>query len=76
MPSLAADWRFIHCTARFTGFRKICYHCEWISPLRESHEGENVMLTGAEVLAAGAAFLVAIWILVIFGSRFFGPVDH
>jgi len=35
------------------------------------------MLTGIEVLAASLAFLVFIWVSVLFGSRYFGsPPEH
>ena len=35
------------------------------------------MLTGVSVLAVGVAVLLAIWVLVLWGSRYFGsPPEH
>ena len=35
------------------------------------------MLNGIEVLAASLAFLVFIWVSVLFGARYFGsPPEH
>jgi hypothetical protein len=33
------------------------------------------MLTGIEVLFVGAGILVAMWLVVLYGSRYFGPPD-
>jgi hypothetical protein len=35
-----------------------------------------MMIGGATVLFAALAILVVIWILVLWGSRYFGPADH
>jgi hypothetical protein len=35
-----------------------------------------MMLSGVSVLALAVAVLVVIWILVLWGSRYFGPADH
>jgi hypothetical protein len=35
-----------------------------------------MMLSGISVLGTSIAVLVAIWILVLWGSRYFGPADH
>ncbi len=34
------------------------------------------MLSGVSVLMTAVAALVVIWILVLWGSRYFGPADH
>jgi hypothetical protein len=34
------------------------------------------MLTGVSVLAAALAVFVVIWILILWGSRYFGPEHH
>lgn len=34
------------------------------------------MLTGVTVLAVSLAVLVVIWILILWGSRYFGPENH
>jgi hypothetical protein len=34
------------------------------------------MLSGVMVLAASLAIFVVIWILILWGSRYFGPQDH
>ena len=34
------------------------------------------MLTGVTVLAASLAVLVVIWIIILWGSRYFGPENH
>ena len=34
------------------------------------------MLSGVAVLGVALAILFAIWIAVIWGSRYFGPADH
>jgi hypothetical protein len=34
------------------------------------------MLNGVMVLAASLALLAAIWAVVLWGSRYFGPADH
>ena len=35
-----------------------------------------MMLGGVTVLAVALAFLIFIWIAVLWGSRYFGPADH
>jgi len=35
-----------------------------------------MMLSGVSVLVTAFAVLIAIWILVLWGSRYFGPADH
>jgi hypothetical protein len=35
-----------------------------------------MMLSGVSVLATAVAVLVVIWILVLWGSRYFGSPDH
>ena len=35
-----------------------------------------MMLSGVSVLGTSIAVLVVIWILVLWGSRYFGPADH
>ena len=35
-----------------------------------------MMLSGLTVLVTALAVLAAIWILVLWGSRYFGPADH
>jgi hypothetical protein len=35
-----------------------------------------MMLSGVSVLGTSIAVLVCIWILVLWGSRYFGPADH
>ena len=34
------------------------------------------MLSGVMVLASALAILVVIWILILWGSRYFGPEHH
>jgi hypothetical protein len=34
------------------------------------------MLTGASVLLVAFGALIVIWIMVLWGSRYFGPADH
>ena len=34
------------------------------------------MLSGVSVLVIAIATLAVIWILVLWGSRYFGPADH
>jgi hypothetical protein len=35
-----------------------------------------MMLSGISVLGTSIAVLIVIWILVLWGSRYFGPADH
>ena len=35
-----------------------------------------MMLSGVSVLGTSIAVLAVIWILVLWGSRYFGPADH
>ena len=35
-----------------------------------------MMLSGVTVLVTALATLAVIWILVLWGSRYFGPADH
>jgi hypothetical protein len=35
-----------------------------------------MMLSGVAVLVTAIVTLVVIWILVLWGSRYFGPADH
>jgi hypothetical protein len=35
-----------------------------------------MMLNGVEVLGLALTVLAVIWILVLWGSRYFGPADH
>jgi len=35
-----------------------------------------MMLSGISVLGSAIATLAVIWILVLWGSRYFGPADH
>jgi hypothetical protein len=34
------------------------------------------MLDGLSVLAAALGIFVLIWIIILWGSRYFGPADH
>jgi hypothetical protein len=34
------------------------------------------MLNGVEVLGVSLGLLVFIWLMVLWGSRYFGPADH
>lgn len=34
------------------------------------------MLTGASVLLVAFGVLIVMWIMVLWGSRYFGPADH
>ncbi len=35
-----------------------------------------MMLSGASILGTSIVVLAVIWILVLWGSRYFGPADH
>lgn len=35
-----------------------------------------MMLSGVSVLGTSISVLIVIWILVLWGSRYFGPADH
>lgn len=35
-----------------------------------------MMLSGISVLGTAISVLIVIWILVLWGSRYFGPADH
>jgi hypothetical protein len=35
-----------------------------------------MMLSGISVLGTAFAILIVTWILVLWGSRYFGPADH
>jgi hypothetical protein len=35
-----------------------------------------MMLSGVSVLVTAVVTLAVIWILVLWGSRYFGPADH
>jgi hypothetical protein len=35
-----------------------------------------MMLSGISVLGTAIAVLVVVWIVVLWGSRYFGPADH
>jgi hypothetical protein len=37
---------------------------------------EGDMLDGVSVLAAAFGVFVLIWIVILWGSRYFGPADH
>ncbi len=41
--------------------------------MRSSEEREGNMLDGMQAPLVATGFLVAIWIIVLWGSRYFGP---
>jgi hypothetical protein len=52
------------------------YSCGNLRPKRRAEREGDMMISGATVLFAALAILVVIWILVLWGSRYFGPADH
>jgi hypothetical protein len=41
-----------------------------------SADREGDMITGVGMLGVALAFFVLIWLVVLWGSRYFGPADH
>jgi hypothetical protein len=56
---------------------KLCYADKTDSSRRGRTAREGGMLNGLPVLGASLAILVVIWIMVLWGSRYFGsPPEH
>jgi hypothetical protein len=54
--------------ARLVSFRRLRQSC---GAMRDSNAGEGLMQT----LLVGVGIYVALWIIVLWGARYFGPRD-